>query len=79
MGTTDANVVGGDAQAAAELKNRLRAEQIAALFQNVSLGVIGAACGAVILAGGLIALGAGVYFAALWCMGFRLRDFRKHS
>lgn len=58
MGTTDANVVGGDAQAAAELKNRLRAEQIAALFQNVSLGVIGAACGAVILAGGLIALGA---------------------
>ena len=28
---------------------------------------------------GLIALGAGVYFAALWCMGFRFRDFRKHS
>ena len=28
---------------------------------------------------GLIALGAGVYFAALWCMGFRLRDFKKHS
>jgi putative peptidoglycan lipid II flippase len=28
---------------------------------------------------GLIALGSGVYFAALWCMGFRLRDFRKHS
>jgi putative peptidoglycan lipid II flippase len=28
---------------------------------------------------GLIGLGATVYFAALWCMGFRVRDFRKHA
>jgi len=27
---------------------------------------------------GLIALGAGVYFAALWCMGLRVQHFRKH-
>ncbi len=37
--------------------NRLRAEQIAALFQNVTLGVIGAACGAIVLAGSMIQLG----------------------
>jgi putative peptidoglycan lipid II flippase len=28
---------------------------------------------------GLIGLGAAVYFAALWCMGFRVHDFRKHA
>ena len=28
---------------------------------------------------GLIGLGATVYFAALWGMGFRVRDFRKHA
>ena len=33
------------------LVTRLRAEQVAALFQNVTLGVIGAATAAVVLAG----------------------------
>lgn len=28
---------------------------------------------------GLIGLGAGVYFAALWLMGFRLGDFKRHA
>jgi two-component system, sensor histidine kinase len=37
---------------------RLRAEQVAALFQNVTLGVIGAAIAAMVLAGSLIQLGA---------------------
>ena len=40
------------------LKNRLRAEQVAALFQHVAPGVIGAACGALVLAGSMIQLGA---------------------
>ena len=26
---------------------------------------------------GLVALGAGVYFALLWLLGFRMRDFRR--
>jgi signal transduction histidine kinase/CheY-like chemotaxis protein len=42
----------------AVLVNRLRAEQVAALFQHVTLGVIGAAAGALVLAGALIYLGA---------------------
>jgi signal transduction histidine kinase/CheY-like chemotaxis protein len=41
----------------AVLENRLRAEQVAALFQNVTLGVIGAACGALLLASSMIHLG----------------------
>ncbi len=40
------------------LTNRLRAEQVAALFQHVTLGVIGAASGALVLAGAMIHLGA---------------------
>jgi two-component system, sensor histidine kinase len=40
------------------LANRLRAEQVAALFQHVTLGVIGAASGALVLAGAMIHLGA---------------------
>ena len=40
------------------LKNRLRAEQVAALFQHVALGVSGAASGALVLAGSMIHLGA---------------------
>ena len=28
---------------------------------------------------GTVALGAGVYFAALWAMGFRLRDFARRE
>jgi signal transduction histidine kinase/CheY-like chemotaxis protein len=40
------------------LANRLRAEQVAALFQQVTLGVIGAASGALVLAGEMIHLGA---------------------
>lgn len=40
------------------LVTRLRSEQVAALFQNVTLGVIGAAAAAVVLAGALIQLGA---------------------
>ncbi|MBN8990999.1 MAG: response regulator [Rhizobiales bacterium] len=40
------------------LKNRLRAEQVAALFQHVALGVTGAASGALVLAGSMIQLGA---------------------
>jgi signal transduction histidine kinase/CheY-like chemotaxis protein len=40
------------------LENRLRAEQVAALFQHVTLGVIGAACGALVLASAMIHLGA---------------------
>ena len=42
----------------AVLVNWLRAEQVAALFQHVTLGVIGAAVGALVLAGALIHLGA---------------------
>ena len=40
------------------LKNRLRAEQMLALFQNVALGVIGAAAAALVLASAMIHLGA---------------------
>lgn len=42
---------------ATAMQNRLRAEQVAALFRNVTLGVIGAAFGAVVLAGSMIQLG----------------------
>src|SRR5215813_6650730 len=56
----------------AALKNRLRAEQVASLFRSVTLGVIGAACGAVVLAGSMIQLGVldwikGVTWAAYIC------------
>src|SRR5882757_4057368 len=37
--------------------DRMRAEQVAALFQHVALGVTGAAAASVILAGGLIQIG----------------------
>ena len=40
------------------LKNRLRAEQMLALFENVALGVIGAAAAALVLASAMIHLGA---------------------
>ncbi len=40
------------------LRNRLRAAQVAALFQHVALGVTGAASGALVLAGSMIRLGA---------------------
>jgi signal transduction histidine kinase len=40
------------------LRNRLRAAQVAALFQHVALGVTGAASGALVLAGSMIQLGA---------------------
>src|SRR3954466_16311334 len=40
------------------LVNRLRAEQVAALFQHVALGVIGAAFGALVLAGAMVHLAA---------------------
>jgi signal transduction histidine kinase/CheY-like chemotaxis protein len=39
------------------LVTRLRAEQVAALFQNVTIGVLGAAAAAIVLAGALIQLG----------------------
>ena len=39
------------------LENRLRAEQVAALSQYVTLGVIGTACGALVLASAMIHLG----------------------
>ena len=40
------------------LTNRLRAAQVAALFQHVALGVTGAASGALVLSGSMIHLGA---------------------
>jgi signal transduction histidine kinase/CheY-like chemotaxis protein len=40
------------------LANRLRSEQVSALFQNLTLGVIGAALGALVLASAMIHLGA---------------------
>jgi signal transduction histidine kinase len=54
------------------LNNRLRAEQVAALFQQVALGVTGAASGALVLAVSMIQLGAlgwvkGVSWAAYIC------------
>jgi signal transduction histidine kinase/CheY-like chemotaxis protein len=57
----------------ATLQNRLRAEQVAALFRTVTLGVIGAACGALVLAGSMIRLDAldwikGASWAAYICM-----------
>src|ERR1700730_6612475 len=39
------------------LTNRLHAEQVSALFQNLTLGVIGAAAGALVLASAMIHLG----------------------
>jgi hypothetical protein len=39
------------------LTNRLHAEQVLALFQNLALGVIGAASGALVLASAMIHLG----------------------
>ena len=47
--------------------DRMRAEQVAALFQHVALGVTGAAAGSAILAGGLIHIGVlGLLPGALW-------------
>jgi two-component system, sensor histidine kinase len=40
------------------LANRLRSEQVSALFQNLTLGVMGAALGALVLASAMIHLGA---------------------
>lgn len=45
------------AEQAPALVTRLHAEQVAALFQNVTIGVIGAATAAIVLAGALIQLG----------------------
>lgn len=49
--------------------DRVRAEQIAALFQHVALGVTGAAAASVILAGGLIHIGAFDLLSALLWVG----------
>jgi hypothetical protein len=47
--------------------DRMRAEQVAALFQHVALGVTGAAGASVILAGGMVHIGVlDVVPAALW-------------
>ena len=56
------------------LTNRLRAAQVASLFQHVALGVTGAASGALVLAGSMIQLGAldlvkGASWAIYICAG----------
>ena len=57
MGAVVTDEQGWQAGISIDTHTRLRAEQVAALFQNVALGVIGAASAAAILALGLVSLG----------------------
>ena len=33
----------------------------------------------ILMLGGLVALGMALYFGMLWCLGFRLREFRRNT